>query len=56
MIHHSCPHCRSIEDRIKQHEKYIAQLVDILAKMNQRLIDLEDRHIVKFDSPMSKRF
>jgi transposase len=45
MIHQRCPHCQKIEAQIKQHEKYIAQLVDILAKTNEKVVDLEKRQL-----------
>ncbi|MRG84934.1 hypothetical protein [Salinibacillus xinjiangensis] len=56
LAHQSCPRCQTIENRIKQHEKYIAQLVDLVAKTNRRIIDLEERHLLKLDAPISKRF
>ncbi|MBB6453614.1 uncharacterized protein (DUF3084 family) [Salirhabdus euzebyi] len=43
MIQQACPHCQRLENRIQQHEKYIAQLVEIIAKTNKKLMDLEKR-------------
>lgn len=44
MIHSSsCPHCRNLEAKLKQHERYIAQLVDIVAKTKEKLMELESR-------------
>ncbi|SES71226.1 hypothetical protein SAMN05421676_101253 [Salinibacillus kushneri] len=47
MSNQTCPQCQRQENRIKQHEKYIAQLVEYVAKINQRMTDLEKRHVKK---------
>jgi glutaredoxin len=40
---HNCPHCQEMKSKLQQHERNIAQLVDILAKTNEKLTDLEKR-------------
>ncbi len=52
--HLSCPHCQKLESRIQQHERYIAQLVDILAKTNEKVLDLERRQLLLSAFPNSR--
>ncbi|MBO8157625.1 MAG: hypothetical protein H0Z32_14435 [Bacillaceae bacterium] len=39
----SCPHCKDIEARMKQHEQFIVQLLEIIAATNQKVMEVEKR-------------